>query len=440
MALCAYSNTDSTAHRASTTRKADSTEHITSVGWRYSVDTTAYTYGQQLAQLMQQRRSGVLAPTSHKKADAYSLRMILPPTFYSSSVLQQFSATESREYADTKIMSMYMVNNAFANMYVRKPGTVTQMESKVKQAGTVRDDVQTALTTDTKLADKVVTVNLDKELNENVELVTRKPNFWKFPGSGSLKFTQNYYSDNWHKGGENNYAMMGLLTLNANYDNKQKIQWENKLEVQLGFQTTGKADLYHSMKPTNNLLRLTSKFGYQAYKTLYYTTQLQVSTQIVPAYDENTDNLRTAILSPLDLTLSVGLDYKFETKGKKFRGNIYIAPCAYNMRYVKHDELVTRYGIEPGKHSYHKFGPNITINYVWDIAKNVSWTSRIFWISNFSYTNIEWENTFRFTINKYLDATLFANPKFDDSSASFKGEHGYIMMQEWFALGFNYNW
>ncbi len=333
-----------------------------------------------------------------------------------------------------------MVNDALANMYVNNPGTVVQMDDNIMQAGTLREDVQEVLTTDTKLSDKVVTVNLDKELDEQVELVTRKPNFWKFPGSGSLKFTQNYYSENWHKGGDNNYAMLTILTQEANYDNKQKIKWNNKLEIQLGFQTTGDTDEYHSLKPTSNLLRLTTDFGYQAYKTLYYSTKVVMSTQIVPAYDNNTNNLRTSIFSPMDMVVSVGMKYEFATKNNKFKGNADLAPCAYDMRYVRHDELVERYGIEQGKHSYHKFGPSLTVNYSWQIAKNVSWTSRFFWISNFSYTNIEWENTFKFNVNKYLDATLFVNPKFDDSSLSYKGDHGYFMMQEWFSLGFNYSW
>ncbi len=419
---------------------ADTTALSTLVEHNYGTDSIADMYGSMLAELVQARRTQAMMQTGDKRPSAYGLRMFMPPTFYSSSVLQQFSTSGEIDSDDVHIVGMYMVNNALANMYVNQPDAVVQIDANVQQAGTLRTDVQEVLTTDTKLADKVVAVDLDADLNEDVELVTRKPNFWSFPGSGSLKFTQNYYSENWHKGGDNNYAMLGLLTLNANYDNKQKIQWENRLEIQLGFQTTGDTDKYHSLKPTSNLLRLTSKLGYKAYKTLFYSTQVQLSTQIVPAYDANTDNLRTAFLSPLDMNVSVGLDYKFESNNKKFSGNIYMAPCAYNMRYVSHDELVSRYGIDEGKHSYHKFGPNVTVNYTWQIVKNVSWRSRIFWISNFSYTNIEWENTFDFTINKYLSATLFANPKFDDSSRSFKGDNGYLMMQEWFSLGFNYNW
>ncbi len=431
---------DSTQYLGKATSRTDSTELFSHISWRYNVDSTAYRYGQKMTELIHQRRAILLAPMSPRRPDAYCLRMTLPPTFYSSSILQQFSTTWTSYPNDVHLVSMYMVNDAFAKMYVDSPELVTQTDSDIKQAGTLRNDVQQPLTTDTKLTDKVVTVNLDTELDENVELVTRRPNFWKFPGDGSLQFTQNYFSENWHKGGDNNYAMQGQLTLNANYDNKQKVQWENRLELQLGFQTTSKSDKYHSMKPTNNLMRLTTKLGYKAFKTFYYTTQVQLSTQMVSAYDDNTNNLRTAILSPLDMNVSVGLDYKFATKNNRFRGSAYLAPCSYNMRYVKHDELVGRYGIEAGKHSYHKFGPYIRVEYYWQIAKNISWNGKIYWTSNFDYTNIEWENTFSFSINKYLSAQLFAHPKFDDSSKSYKGDHGYLMMREWFSLGLRHSW
>jgi hypothetical protein len=375
-----------------------------------------------------------------KKPDAYSLRMMLPPTFYSSSVLQQFSAVETDIYADQHLLHMYMVNDAFANMYVNNPALVVQTDDEVEKAGTLRDDVHTSLTTETKLTDKVVNVDLGAEMNEGVELVTRKPNFWKFPGEGSLKFTQNYFSDNWFRGGDNNYSFLCMLTLNANYDNRQNIQWENRLEARLGFQTTGESETRRSMKPTDNLLRLRTKLGYKAYKTLYYTTQVEAYTQIVPLYEHNSDDLRTSFLSPMNLTVSVGLDYKFATKNNKFNGNVYLAPCSYNMRYVDRLSLSTKHGVQEGHHAYHNFGPSITVNTYWQIAKNVSWRSRMYWISNLKYTNIEWENTFNFTINKYLSATFFVYPKFDDSSTSYKGDNGYIMMQEWLSLGLNYNW
>ncbi len=53
-------------------------------------------------------------------------------------------------------------------------------------------------------------------------------------GDYYLQFLQNYVSDNWYKGGESNYSMLGSVTMQANYNNKQKVKWENKLEMRLG--------------------------------------------------------------------------------------------------------------------------------------------------------------------------------------------------------------
>ncbi|MDE5560816.1 MAG: DUF3078 domain-containing protein [Bacteroidaceae bacterium] len=425
---------------AQTATKADSTELVKRTKWTFRADSTAFVYQSDLKDLINWRNASLSAPVYRKPLDAYCLRLVLPPTFYSSSVLQQFSATGDAVSEDPNLVRMFLVNDALAKMYVNIPGVVVQIDDQIEKAGTLRDDVHGSLTTETKLSDKVVNVDLGAGMEENVELVTRRPNFWKFPGEGSLRFLQNYFSDHWYKGGENSYAIYGALILNANYDNKQKTQWENRLEARLGFQTTGNSDKYHSVKPTDNLLRLTSKLGYRAFKTFYYTTQVQASTQLVPLYDANTDNLRTDFLDPLNVTVSVGMDYKFATKNNKFTGSVYMAPCSYDMRYVRKIELANRHGIAADRHAYHNFGPSITANYNWSIAKNVSWSGRIYWISNLSYTNIEWENTFRFSINKYLSAELYIFPKFDDSSKSYKGDHGYLMMKEYFSLGMNYRW
>ena len=418
----------------------DSTELSKRVVWRYSVDSIADLYGKEMKELVNQRTLSLRSNSYIKPLDVYSLRMFLPPTFYSSSVLQQFEVSRFNLYKDPNLLRMFMVNDALAHMYVYRPELVEQTDDQVQKAGTLRDDVHGSLTTDTKLSDKVVTVDLGAEVDGGVVLDTYKPNFWKFPGSGSLQFTQNYFSDNWFQGGDNNYSFLCLLTLNANYDNKQNIQWENRLEARLGFQTTGESETHHSMKPTDNLLRLRTKLGYKAYKTLYYTTQVEAYTQIVPLYEHNSDDLKTSFLSPMNLTVSVGLDYKFATKNNKFNGNVYLAPCSYNMRYVDRLSLSTKHGVQEGHHAYHNFGPSITVNAYWQIAKNISWRSRMYWISNLKYTNIEWENTFDFTINKYLSARFFIYPKFDDSSTSYRGDNGYIMMKEWLSLGLNYNW
>ena len=410
------------------------------VSWQYRADSIAMAYQKAFLILLQRRNSRLASPPYLNQLGVYSMRIAMPPTFYASSVLQQFNASDIDDCTDPQLIRMYMVNTALAKMYVRHPELVQQTDEQVKQSGTLRNDVHGSLTTETKLSDKVVNVNLESNMNDGMQLVTRRPNFWKINGNGSLQFSQNYFSENWFQGGNNNYTILAKGSININFDNKQNISWENRIDAELGYQTTGDTDTQRAARPTSNLLRLTTKLGYKAYKTLYYTTQVQASTQLVPQYQTNTETIISSFISPMNMTISVGLDYKFATKNNKFSGSVYVAPCSYNMRYVDRKSLASRYGIEKGRHAYHNFGPSININATWKITKDISWRTRIYWISNMSYTNIEWENNINFSINKYMSAQMQLYPKFDDSSKSYKGDCGFLMFKEWLSLGMNYSW
>lgn len=58
-------------------------------------------------------------------------------------------------------------------------------------------------------------------------LFVRRPNFWDFRGSFSTQFMQYHVSENWYKGGEDHNSIRSELTLEANYDNKQKLTFSN---------------------------------------------------------------------------------------------------------------------------------------------------------------------------------------------------------------------
>jgi len=162
---------------------------------------------------------------------------------------------------------------------------------------------------------------------------------------------------------------------------------------------------------------------------------------VVPQYNSNSDVVNTDILSPLNVTIAPGLTTSFQWgKKKKFTGSVSMAPLAYNIVYCQREALVTRFGIDSGHHSRHSFGPNVTVNYNWPVCKNINWSSRVFWYSNLHMTKIEWENNFRFTINKLISATMQIYPCIDDSNPSIKNEHGqYLQFKEYMALGLNYS-
>ena len=395
-------------------------------------------YMQELERLVQQRDSAVQNPCDTKSPSAYAYRLYVPATLYSSALMQLFSP-DSVQVRDTSLVIAREVNDMLVRLYAEHPEKVRQAESKTNKAGVLRQDVDKSLKSDVNLASKVKKVNLGPELDGDVVLVTRKPNFWKFKGSVSLQFTQNYVTDNWYQGGESNYSGLAMANLHLNYDNKQRIQWENQLELQLGFQTN-KSDAYHKVKATNNLIRLTSKFGYKAVSTLYYTGQLLTWTQLVPQYDNNSMNLRSEFLGPLYMNLSVGIDYKWNIK--RFSGNIYLAPVSYNLRYISNADLWSKHGIPEGKHSLHDAGSSILINWKVDIWKNLNWQSRMYFFTNYSYVNYEWENTVNFEINRYMSTKLFLYPRVDtsrDFSNGVEGRSKHFMFKEWLSLSLNYS-
>ena len=437
-------------------------------------DSLSVAYSQALSQLVQSRDAAV--ENAEKRAETlklnpYFFRLMTPGTYYNRPLHQVMGIGSGEASEDDSAPTLGGLeatkasDYALAQLYVSQPRLVERTENVLKEEPALRKDIDTPVTpVEPKLAEKAVAVDLDTDVPDTVVIVPKRPNFWKVKGSASLQFTQSYFSDNWYQGGENNYAGIGMLTLEANYDNQQKIQWDNKLEAQLGVQTTSSVD-YHKFRVTSNLLRLTSKLGYKAAKNWFYTGQVMSYTQLAPFYEKNQRDWKASFATPLYLTISVGMDYKYKSKNEKVDLSVYISPLAYYMTYVNrlhsnHYKLLddgtadldangdyqyfyrypATYGMEHADdHFLHKFGPNLTVNSKIVIAKNVTWTSRFYWFSNFHSTLFEWENKLDFTINKYLSANFYAYPRFDDSSRNYKKRHGYLMFKEWLSLGLNYN-
>lgn len=255
-------------------------------------------------------------------------------------------------------------------------------------------------------------------------IVATKPNFWTFKTNFSLQFTQNYVSDNWYKGGESHNALLAETILQANFNNRQKITFDNKLEMKLGFQTSHNDD-EHKYKTNSDLLRLTNKLGLRAVKHWYYTVMLQSWTQFYKGYKANDKKVYSDFMSPFESLLSVGMDYQYRTKNNRFNVNATLSPVAVKLKYVGRSSLVTSFGLDEGKHTKWEYGSNITANYTWDIFKNVRWSGRIYYFTDYSSTQVEWENTFNFSINRYLSARIFLYPRFDDSRKRNKDQSNF---------------
>ncbi len=369
----------------------------------------------------------------------YMFRLFAPGTVYTSALAQSMGTAEDPGN-DAQLQLDATINDYLTSAYILYPQLFSSTELQLNNAGRLRTDLPQLPNVPILLTETTEDIILPDVDVEAVEPEVKKPNFWTFKGNGSLQFTQSYYSQNWYQGGETNYAMLSQLSAEANYNNQRRVQWDNKFEAQLGFQTS-ETDQYHKFKATNNLLRLTSSLGIKAIGNWNYAAQLQLETQPYKSYKANSDEITAAFISPLYVRSSIGMDYII--KKKRFEGKLHLAPLSYVITYVKRGELLERYGINEGHHSKHEWGPNVEFTFTYHMWKNISWASRLYWFSNFHLTRIEWENTLNFTINRYLSAKLFLYPRFDDSSDKYRAgeDHDgtFLMFKEWLSLGLNYD-
>ena len=363
--------------------------------------------------------------------DGRFFRLFAPTTFYHSGARRMLSLTPP-----TGDDVATAVDAALLSLYMRRPDLIGNTECQLLRAGTLREDVNQVVKQQVELVEIAAPVPEEPVVETPVVVEVKKPNFWKFKFDGSLQFLQNYVSDNWHKGGESNYSAVGALTLELNYNDKDRVTFDNKLETKLGFQTS-RSDTVHKFKTNNDLLRLTSKLGLQAHKKWYYTLQLLAYTQFARGFKSNDEFVYSDFMSPFKLNVGIGMEYKVEALNKKLTGSLNFLPLSFNFTYVGRMDLASRNGISGDHHTTEDFGSQFTADLKWQIAEQVLYKTRFYLNTSYHRMLMEWENQFELKVSKYISANLFLYPRFDDSGNR-DSDMGYFQFQEYSSLGLTY--
>lgn len=370
----------------------------------------------------------------YPETDARFFRIFTPTTFYHSIAKKKMDIGNTTENGKASIENE--IDNALLNVYLQRPDLVANSEKQLADAGKVKKNIDAPIRNKVEYIEKVSPLPEEKP-DMPVEVIVYKPNFWAFSGDYYLQFLQNYVSGNWYKGGESNYSMVASATLLANYNNKQKVKFDNKLEMKLGFQTS-RSDSLHSFKTSEDLIRYTGKLGLQASKRWYYTLQLIASTQFMRGYKSNDKFVYSDILSPLNINVSLGMDYNVSAFNKRLTGNIQMAPLAYNFRYVGRKALATRYGLEEGHHTKDDYGSELTVDLTWKFSDIIKWKTRLYGYTTYERAELEWENTISFQLSKYLSSNIFVYPRFDDGVKR-DDHHNYWQLKEYASIGFAFS-
>ena len=141
-------------------------------------------------------------------------RLFTPLTFYHNVSGNMLSMNQAANAADES------VDNALMSVYLNRPDLVKATETQLQESGTLREDIDKPIEQKVELSEIAAPLPDEPEEVPASEVEVTKPKFWTKKGDGFFQVMQNYVSDNWFKGGESSYSLLGSLTLEANYDNK----------------------------------------------------------------------------------------------------------------------------------------------------------------------------------------------------------------------------
>lgn len=285
-------------------------------------------------------------------------------------------------------------------------------------------------------------VKVDANSAENIVAPEIERKNWIHAFTGNVQFSQAFVSPNWYQGGNNNLNMIAHAVWNVklNQAYHPNLLFESTVQYKLGI-NSAPDDTLRSYSISEDLFQINSTFGVKAARRWFYSVTFQFKTQLLNSYTKNTDDLRSAFMSPAEMTVGLGMTYNYVNPKKTFQFDASIAPLSYNMKIcMKPDSKIphSQFDIAANRHTVSQYGSTAELKMRWAIAYNIVWQSRFFMFTDYSYAQADWENTLSFDINRFLSTQIYVHARYDTQSAYRNPDWHKLQLKEILSFGFSY--
>ena len=240
---------------------------------------------------------------------------------------------------------------------------------------------------------------------------------WKKGIIYSLNFSQASLS-NWSAGGDKfSLSVSSILNTYANYK-KGKNSWDNSFEFNFGYVNSTSL----GSRKNDDRFDLVSKYGYALNNKLNIAALFNLRSQFFKGYTYEgvTKNFASNFMSPGYVLQSFGLDYK-----PSQAYSLFFSPITGRWVFVTDPVLSARglYGVKPGENSTFEIGAFANLNFMKEIAPNITFKSRLDLFSNYrnnpQNVDLFMTNLLTAKLSKLFNVTWGVDMIYDDDAKLF---------------------
>ena len=248
-------------------------------------------------------------------------------------------------------------------------------------------------------------------------LVDTSSKRWRKGVMYSLNFSQASLS-NWSAGGDKfSLSVSSILNTYANYK-KDKNSWDNSFEFLFGYVNSTSL----GSRKNDDRFDLVSKYGYSMSKHISLAALFNLRSQFFKGftYDGGLKNFASNFMSPGYVLQSIGIDYKPSASA-----SIYLSPLTGRWVFVTDPVLSARglYGVKPGSKSVFEIGAFANLNFMKEVAPNVTLKSRLDLFSNYKNNpknvDVFMTNLLTVKLSKLFNITWGVDLIYDDDARLF---------------------